>query len=551
MLQALLVGLAGCAGDARGAAVRTHVRDWRDQIVYQIVVDRFADGLAVPGEVTVPGDLRRWQGGDWRGIRENLDALRALGVTAIWISPVVRNAFDASGEDAYHGYWPSDWTEAEPRFGGEAELRALVDAAHAEGMLVLIDVVVNHAGPVFDYDLNADGRVEPHEVEPPFRADGPQPGTVVWRGARPRLWRPDGTVLELGEEHFHRRGRARLDDPVERVLGDFPHGLRDLATEREDVFEALVETTARWIERTDADGLRLDAVPHVEPAFWFRFATALRERLAAVGKERVLLVGEVFSYDPAELGRYTGPGALDAAIDVPGWRALFVDVLLGGGSPAAARRAIEAARAMARAEPQAGGAGVDAWHGRFVFAESHDVPRIRALLDDPFAVDLAMGALLALDGIPCLYYGTERDLRGHEAARLAQHASREPLWWAPARRESPTFVRIARLAALRRGSVALRRGTLRFVHAAEAGGRDLEATDAGLLAWERTATGQTVLVVLNAHDRRSSSARIRTSFEPGSRLRDLLDPHAPLVHVDRDGFVVVDRPPRSVAWLAP
>ncbi|MCB9561689.1 MAG: alpha-amylase [Kofleriaceae bacterium] len=132
--------------------------DWRDQVIYQIVVDRFEDGdpdndLNV--EPSVPG---RYHGGDWQGVIDKLDYLEELGVTALWISPVVKNTEEDAGFASYHGYWTQDFLRTNPHFGDLYKLRELVDAAHAHGMLVILDVVTNHVGQLFFYDINGNGR---------------------------------------------------------------------------------------------------------------------------------------------------------------------------------------------------------------------------------------------------------------------------------------------------------------------------------------------------------------------------------------------------------
>ncbi|HVK74370.1 MAG TPA: alpha-amylase family glycosyl hydrolase [Kofleriaceae bacterium] len=132
--------------------------DWRDQVIYQIVVDRFANGDPnndLDVRPSVPG---RYHGGDWQGIIDQLDYLETLGVTALWISPVVKNTEEDAGFASYHGYWTQDFLRPNPHFGDLYKLRELVDAAHARGMLVILDVVTNHVGQLFFYDINGNGQ---------------------------------------------------------------------------------------------------------------------------------------------------------------------------------------------------------------------------------------------------------------------------------------------------------------------------------------------------------------------------------------------------------
>jgi len=115
--------------------------DWRDAIMYFVVVDRFADGnpannAPVPG-VEYPG---QYQGGDWIGLREKIDAgyFNDLGINTLWITSPIDNADGANpGSDGhiysgYHGYWPSQLDLPESKLGTEDELRAMVDAAHSD-----------------------------------------------------------------------------------------------------------------------------------------------------------------------------------------------------------------------------------------------------------------------------------------------------------------------------------------------------------------------------------------------------------------------------------
>ena len=163
-LAAALAILAACGGadDVEFPGDIPHQSnaniDWRDQVIYQIVVDRFANGDVNNDfniDPSVPG---RFHGGDWQGIIDHLDYLQTLGVTALWISPVVKNVEEDAGFDSYHGYWTQDFLHPNAHFGDLQKLRELVDTAHKKGMLVLLDVVTNHMGQLFYYDINGNGQ---------------------------------------------------------------------------------------------------------------------------------------------------------------------------------------------------------------------------------------------------------------------------------------------------------------------------------------------------------------------------------------------------------
>lgn len=525
----------------------THVEDWRDRVIYQLLVDRFDDAVpendVVDGIGPVPGDLARHQGGDWRGVTRRLGYVERLGATAIWISPIVDNVQRTEAEDGYHGYWASDFTRVNRRYGTLEDLRELVDEAHAHGIAVIVDVVVNHAGRVFVYDLDEDGEVDDQEIEPAFSEDGPYDVPLLWITDPPRVFAGD-EVVALGPDNFHRRGYGDPSDPLQKTLGDFPTGLRDLATTDGATGELLVDTWVRWVELTDVDGFRLDAVPHVEEAFWPRFCRRIRERLEAIGKRRFLLLGEIFTSDPGVIARYVGEDALDSAFDFPFKWGVVDGYVLDGRAPAeVAVPALVDQRRVYPDRPQPLGVGLTPWQARVAFADNHDTWRLRAELDDPFAAELAMTAVFTVDAIPAVYYGTEQELDGD-----VHHEHREPLWLTGFPEDGRTFLHIQRLAELRRRHPALRRGALTLRYASESGGRD-DAPDASLLAFERATPDERVLVVMNAHAVQSSEARIPTGFAPGTRLEDVLWGTVEPVAVAVDGTVRVRLPPRSAVLL--
>jgi Alpha amylase, catalytic domain len=131
--------------------------DWRDLPIYFLMVDRFNNPTAGPRHAPFddPG-FADYQGGKFSGVQAQLPFIGALGAGAVWLSPVLKNLpFDPS----YHGYGIHDFISAEPRFAdnpakADDELRALVDAAHAQGLYVIFDIVLNHTGDVFAYQCD-------------------------------------------------------------------------------------------------------------------------------------------------------------------------------------------------------------------------------------------------------------------------------------------------------------------------------------------------------------------------------------------------------------
>ncbi len=136
---------------------------WEGATVYFLLTDRFQNGNTANDHnyhrTKSAGKLRGFEGGDLRGVIQKIDEgyFDALGINAIWMTPVVEQIHDGVDEGTgftygFHGYWTRDWTSLDPNFGTPADLKELVDKAHAHGIRVLLDAVVNHTGPVTPED---------------------------------------------------------------------------------------------------------------------------------------------------------------------------------------------------------------------------------------------------------------------------------------------------------------------------------------------------------------------------------------------------------------
>jgi alpha-amylase len=114
--------------------------EWKTRTIYQIITDRFARSN---GDKTECHDLKKYCGGTWRGIINNLDYIQGMGFNAIWISPVVENT-----PDSYHGYHFTNLYNLNDNFGTEDDFRELISECHERDIWIMIDVVANHVGPV-------------------------------------------------------------------------------------------------------------------------------------------------------------------------------------------------------------------------------------------------------------------------------------------------------------------------------------------------------------------------------------------------------------------
>lgn len=529
-LVVALFALSGCVSgeldDVREVKVATHVEDWRDEVIYQLMVDRFANGD--PGNdwrVDPTGThLARYQGGDWQGVIDRLDYLEELGVTAIWISPIVLNVDTDAGVDGYHGYWQIDLERVNPHFGDLATLRRMIQACHDRGIKVILDIVTNHMGQAFYYDININGRPDENvfgsgsrseleritEYDPDYDPRGIQSSTSLGESGpapirffdMPEIFRiPPQPPLFQHPDAYNRRGRVTSWDDLEQVVwGDFPGGLKDIATENPAVREEFVRIFVDWVLKTDLDGFRIDTLKHVENGFWEHFAPEMRRRLAEAGKTNFLMFGEAFDGDDALVGSFTMPNRVDSVFYFPHKFQVFNDVFMHEGPTSNIARLFAQRATNYGTEPQEGGIGVPPTEALVNFIDNHDLPRF--LFDKPSipALHAGLAYLLTMDGIPCLYYGTEQQFSGGN-----DPANREPLWLSPHGAfdtENETFRWTARLTRIRRQYVALRRGDFVLRWTTDHTG---DEQDAGIVAFERTTPdGAYALVVINTQARHAS-----------------------------------------------
>jgi glycosidase len=505
--------------------------DWRDQWIYFIMVDRFNNPAAAP-RFSWDGVHGAFQGGTLNGIRAQLDYLQKLGVGALWLSPVMKNC---QFEESYHGYGIHDFVAIDPRLASdpeaarqnpalvEAELRALVDAAHERGICVILDIVLNHVGDVFEYAL-ADGAgsgLAPWRDDPPYairwrdedghgRADWPQLPANPPRDAA--IW-----PRELQRNEFVRRRGNAFDRPAwdQEAAGDFyalkelVTGFRETTPERGVYFpvrDTLIRAHQYLIAKYDVDGFRIDTLKYIEPEFARVFGNAIREYAQSIGKKNFFTFGEVYD-DEAKIARFIGRNALesgdltgvDAALDFP----LFYNLpgVAKGQLPPSSVSDVYARRQQIQR-------GIVSSHGeasRFfvTFLDNHDQHNRFYYSEpgDPHRYDdqttLGLGCLFALQGIPCVYYGTEQGLNG---AGGSPEAVREALWGKPNAfdRSHPFFQATRRLAAVRADQPALRYGRQYFRPISGDGVHfGLSTFRNGVLAFSRILNEQEVLVVAN------------------------------------------------------
>ncbi len=616
---ALVLAPGGCVDPSPGAAggrrITSNVTDWRDEVIYQVVIDRFSDGDYSNNYNMSRQHPGRYHGGDWQGLRDRIPYLQQLGVTAVWISPVVKNLEEDAGFGGYHGYWTQDFLSTNPHFGDLAVLQETVDALHAAGIKVILDIVANHIGQLWYYDINQNGHPDDMlfggggtsygssnkdnpgkftratEWDPDYDSRGVQSFTSLGEaGPAPPVWVympeinrvPTMPAVFQDPEFYHRKGRITVwenkpplgQPPCQTAPdnnpelceyvrqqeqdGDFPGGLKDLATEKPEVRRALTRVYQYWIEVGDFDGFRIDTLKHVEHGFWNEFCPAVRQRAKELGKEKFLMFGEAFSGADKLLTSYVDGEQVDSVFYFS-QKYRVMDGVFKNGAPTDEIRGLHEDRLkLYPDQPHTNGIGVAPRDALVNFIDNHDVERFLHK-GTVAALRGALTYLLTTVGIPCIYYGTEQQFHGGN-----DPANREDLWvgnskdkLAPFDTSNATFKHIQALTGLRKKYAPLRRGDLQLRWTTTAVGNE---TDAGIVAYERKLDGETVLVVINAKecsDAKASSQTsangnvMQTSFAAGTTLVNVLDDPDPVdqVTVGANGALDVKVPCRGAKIL--
>ena len=272
---------------------------WRNQSIYQIITDRFFDGNPSNNNFyggAEPATGNKTHGGDWSGVERKLDYIKALGATAIWLSPVLKNG---AGDFDYHGYAATDFYNVDPRFGSLQDLQRLVAEAHRRGILVINDVVVNHGStwvdstdfgfanfvyPPSGYNLryNSGGR----QYAPPF--DNASISSAFGNTNLANIFHNNG-------------GTQNWSDWTQVELGELA-SLDDFRTESSYVRARMTEIWSYWINAVGFDAYRIDTVKHVEMGFWDEWSPAIRAAAQAADKPNFFQFGEVYDGSDSKVG---------------------------------------------------------------------------------------------------------------------------------------------------------------------------------------------------------------------------------------------------------
>lgn len=438
------------------------------QVLYFLLTDRFYDGDPDNNEPVRDAEvapLANYMGGDLIGVIKKLNEgyFDSLGISAIWLSPLMQNPLKAYNEypephrkfSGYHGYWPVNSTHIDYRLGSEKCLRELVETAHKKKMNIILDFVANHV----------------HEDNPIIK-DHPQWAT--------QLELEDGLNIRKWDEH-------RLTTWFDRFLPSFDFS-------QQKVIDTVAAIGLYWLLKYDLDGFRHDATKHIPTEFWRAMTLKLKKEVVMPRKKEILQIGETFGSREL-IGSYVGNGLLDGQFDFN----LYFDaraVFAQDNEPFS-----KLANALSQSLKSYGSHNL---MGNIT--GNHDLPRFTSLASgdlrfDENAKEAAwkrkieitdtigytrmaqfMAFNMCIPGIPVVYYGDEIGMAGADDPDNRRMMKFENL----NQYQQKLFNTISRLIHLRRSSMALLYGHFEWVIAGDK-----------TIAFIRTYFNEGVLAVFN------------------------------------------------------
>ncbi|MDX1614281.1 MAG: pullulanase-type alpha-1,6-glucosidase [Candidatus Promineifilaceae bacterium] len=553
---------------------------------YFVLPDRFDNGDPTNdwGDATVddplvhgylPENKGYYHGGDLTGLRNRLDYLDNLGVSAIWMTPQFKNApvqgdgTIAGSSAAYHGYWQIDYTQIDPHFGTNQQMKDLIAAAHDRGIKVFFDVVINHTGDVISYEEGTTTYRSKADY-PYLDADGvafddrDYAGSGDFPALDPANSFPYTPLFpEAGDDsakqpawlnnpiYYHNRGDSTFVGESS-LYGDF-FGLDDLFTEHPDVVEGMIEIHKAIISEFGVDGFRVDTVKHVNDELWAEFVPAILAHAQEEGLADFFLFGEIFSGEPGFVSRYTTeldfPGALDFGFD--GAAKQFAS---GSGETELLQTFFANDDYYTDEDSNA--------HTLVKFIGNHDIGRLghSIAVSNPSADDaervarsqLAHGLMYLSRGIPLIYYGDEqgfvgdgddKDARQDMMPSLVDTYNDDDLIGTTATTAEANFDEthvlyetFSALAQLRADHEALRQGAQ--IHR-------YSQNSAGVYAFSRIERDEQIEYVVALNNGDSAAEATFTTYSPDTSFTELYPGGGAALTTTADGTMTVGVPPLS------
>lgn len=471
-------------------------------VLYMIMPDRFANGDTsndLVKNMTHPvgatrENLNLRHGGDLKGIADHIDYLDSLGVTAIWLNPVLENDMPYG---SYHGYATTNYYKVDPRFGSNADYAALIDALHNRGMKTVMDMIFNHSGS-----------------EHPWFKDRP---SSDWYNLPEGYEQTNYRLSTITDPYSSQYDRRLSTD------GWFVEEMPDLNQRNPHLMKYLIQNSIWWIEDAQIDGIRMDTYPYADRDAMARWCDAVLAEYPDFN-----IVGECWFAEPAGVAAWQRGSTINGANN-DSHLPVVMDFPL-----------MIKSRNLAPYTEQ-----TDPWNGLnkiydhvaldyiypdplnlLRFLDNHDTERV--ILEVPDNLDSwkqAVTLLLTLPGIPQVYYGTEllmagdrkpgdgnvrRDMPGGwpgDPVNAFMRSGRTPL-------QNEAFDFLSTILKWRKGSQAVAKG--KMIHFMPSN---------GLYLFKRyIPDGDEVVVILNGQDNPLTidMTRYAEALTPDKVYRDIL-----------------------------
>lgn len=526
-----------------------------DDVIYFLLPDRFANGDTSNDTGGIDGGKLDhgfdpthkgfFHGGDLKGLMGKLDYLEGMGVTAIWMAPIFKNKPVQGAEPwisaGYHGYWITDFTQIDPHFGTNDDLKALVAEAHKRNIKVIFDIITNHTADVIRYEechsneagtqpITAPGCTYRNKADYPYTNKGGKNGPAINEGfigddVEGQTLENFGKMTDLTYaytpyvveaeknvkvpawlnelKYYHNRGETTFKGE-NSLYGDFA-GLDDLFTEHPEVVNGFIDIYKHWISEFKIDGFRVDTVRHVNDSFWQQLSPALVEHAKAEGIEHFYIFGEVYDPSPKNLSHFVTTAKLPAVLDF-GFQSAAAQVLVENKGTDVLQKLFEQDKLYT------GGPSAIMLP---TFLGNHDMGRLGMMLDKAHPdmpdeeklkrIQLGHALMFFSRGVPVIYTGDEQGFTGdgHDQdaredmfpSQVAIYNDNRLLGTTKTTADDnfdadhPIYQEIARLSLLYRQHPALRAGEQTEIASSQ---------KPGLYAFMRSNGNDTYLIALNS-----------------------------------------------------
>ena len=527
--------------------------NWEDEVLYFLMVDRFSNGREYGGFADAKGkpvkksakrdvplmketdkysvaaniwteNGKTWCGGTLAGIQDKLGYLKRMGITVLWLSPVFKQTLHNKG--SYHGYGAQNFLDIDPHFGTREELKKLVAEAHKNGIRIILDIILNHAGNVFAYLDGHDYPYDSGRVWPVggYRTDetdknGSLPFEEIDLEKHPEAW-PHGAVWPRELQHpdtWTRQGSIKGSDwdayPA-YADGDF-FSLKDIhmgeaiadpslawdlllrirSFKRSKALVNLRRIFQYWIAYADIDGFRVDTVKHMEPGAVRYFCNVMHEFAQSLGKEQFYIIGEITGGRSNAVNVVDATG-LDAGLGIDDIQDKMEFLAKGRRSPGNPDTLEQEGYFDLFTNSLVDGKSTSQWFARRIITMFDDHDQVGTNYKFRFCgqaggkerLHLVLALNLTTLGIPCTYYGSEQALEGADPRGPSGDNSYSDVYLRESMfggafgafrtnnkhvfdESSPAYRCHARLCALRKEYIALRRGR-QYLRKISENGRD-------------------------------------------------------------------------------